>query len=84
MCGSGESVFLLRLLTLEMADSTCPSWHDVGGSWSFPRGLSDFPCNFWDIHHGFCSQMDGTHSKMFQLRDQFGSLMTSSLEVEAL
>ena len=65
MCGSGESVFLLRLLTLEMADSTCPSWHDVGGSWSFPRGLSDFPCNFgiyimgsvvrWMEHTARCS-----------------------------
>lgn len=42
MCYSGESMFLSRLLTVGMADSTCPSWHGLGGSWGFLRGLSDF------------------------------------------
>lgn len=42
VCVSGKSVFLLRLLTLGMADSTCTSWHGLGGSWDFSRGLSDF------------------------------------------
>lgn len=53
MCGSGESVFLLRFLILEMVDFICFLWYDVGGSWSFLRGLSDFFCNFGIYIMGF-------------------------------